>query len=110
MGWDEARDQVARALSAVQARDSALRGVSTTLEVALLEAVVDLDSDQTDAVQALGGGNLIQYSDDGSVRLGQLQRLALMSASFFGDEETGQGGLLEQLRAMSDPNLPDSDI
>lgn len=110
MGWDEARDQVARALSAVQARDSALRGASTTLEVAILEAVVDLDSDQSDAVSTLGEGNLIEYSDDGNVRLGQLQRLDLMEATFFGDSATGQKGLIAQMREMPDPNVADTDV
>lgn len=110
MGWDEARDQVARGMSAVQARDSALRGASTTLEIAILEAVVDLDSDQSDAVATLGDGNLVEYSDDGNVRPGQLQRLATMRATFFGDEATGQEGLISQMRTMADPNVPDKDV
>jgi len=98
--WDDARNQIARALSAVQARDSALRGASTTTEIAILEAIVDLDSDQSDAVQTLGEGNLVEYSDDGSVRPGQLQRLDQLEATFFGDESTGQKGLIDQLRAL----------
>lgn len=107
MGWDEARDQVARALSAVQARDSALRGASTTIEVAILEAVVDLDADQSDAVATLGAGNRVEYSDDGNVRPGQLQRLATMESTFFGGD--GQEGLIAQMRRMPDPNVPDRD-
>lgn len=110
MGWDEARNQVARALSAVQGRDAALRGASTTLEIAILEGVIDLDSDQSDAVATLGAGNMIEYSDDGNVRLGQLQRLDLLEATFFGDSETGQQGLLEAMRSMPDPNLADTDV
>lgn len=110
MGWDEVRDQVARALSAMQARECALRGTSTTLEVALLEAVVDLDSDQSDAVATLGEGNLVQYSDDGKVRPGQLQRLTQLESTFFGDSATGAKGLLDAMRDMPDPNAADEDV
>ena len=103
MGWDSARDQVARALSAVQARDSALRGSATTLDIAILEAIVALDSDQSDAVQTLGAGNLVEYSDDGSVRPGELQRLAQLKAAFFGNAATGSSGLIAELRKLPNP-------
>lgn len=99
MALDNARTQVARALSAVQARDAALRGAATTLEIAILEAVVDLDSDQSDAVDTLGGGNLVEYTDDGSVRPGQLQRLQALDSVFFGSD--GAQGLIDALRSQA---------
>ena len=102
MNWDSARGQIANALAAVQARDAAVRGASTTVEIALLEAIVDLDSDQADAVSTLGAGNPVVYSNDGNVRLGRLQQLARMESTFFGGD--GQPGLLAELRALPDPN------
>ncbi len=94
----------------MQARDSALRGANTTLEIAILEAIVELDSDQSDAVDTLGEGNRVEYTDDGNVRLGQLQRLDLMEKTFFGDTSTDQKGLIAQMREMADPNAPDLDL
>ena len=103
MGWDETRLQVARALSAVQSREIAARGTNTTLEISILEGVVALDSAQVSAVDTLGEGNLIEHTDDGNVRLGQLQRLEAMKALFFGDTASGQKGLLDIMREMPDP-------
>ena len=76
-----------------------------TLEQALLEAVVELDSAQSNAVDTLGEGGLIKYSDDGQVRQGQLQRIEQMRAHFFGDDATGQVGLLDAIRDSEDPAL-----
>lgn len=95
--WDAVREQLSRALGALAARDTATAGTSTTLEVAILEAVVDIDSDQSDAVSTLGEGNRITYNDDGAVRPGQLQRLDALEAALLGDE-----GLLAQLRDAPD--------
>jgi len=108
--WDDAVNQIARALSAIQARDSALRGASTTLDLAILEAVVDLDSDQSDAVATLGAGNFVEYTDDGNVRQGQLQKISALEATFFGDTSTGQTSMIAALRALPDPNKPDQEI
>ncbi len=103
LGLDAAREQVARALGAIRARDVATNASNTTLEIAILEAVVDLDSEQTSAVDTLGAGNMIEHDDDGNVRAGQLQRLAVLESIFFGDESTGQVGLLDTLLTMQDP-------
>lgn len=86
----------------MQAREVATRGQNTTLEIAMLEAVVDLDSAQTDAVESLGEGSGIEYSDDGNVRPGQLQRLEQLETTFFGDS-SGSEGLISQMRKMDDP-------
>lgn len=104
MGWDDAREKVSQALSLVRARDVAARGTNTTLEIAILEAIVDLDSAQTDAVDTLGAGNLIEYSDDGNVRPGRLQQLDALEVTFFGEDRTGKtDGLFVQLRELPDP-------
>ena len=105
MALDDAREQVARALSGIQGREIAARGTNTTLEISILEAIVALDSEQASAVSTLGDGNLIEHSDDGNVRQGELQRLAALESAFYGDPATGQKGLLDTLREMPDPNV-----
>lgn len=105
MGLDSAREQVARALSAIQGREIAACGTNTTLEISILESIVALDSEQASAVATLGDGNLVEHSDDGNVRPGQLQRLAALESAFYGDAATGQKGLLDTLREMPDPNV-----
>lgn len=108
MDTNEARIELARALSELHSRDSALRGTATTLDVSLLEAILALDSDQSDALQTLGAGNRLEYSDDGRVRLGRLQRLQRMRERLFGTSDSK--GLLQLLRDMPDTNQSDEDI
>ena len=73
------------------------------LDQSILEEVVRLDSSQTDAVATLGEGNLVEYTDDGSVRPGVLQRLEQMQEYFFGSDEAQ--GLFDAMRAAEDPNF-----
>ena len=102
MGWDEIRRNVAQGLSWVKARENSIQAVGTTLEQSILEAVVELDSSQTDVISTLGEGNLLEYRDDGALRPGQLQRLEQMKEYFFGDADTE--GLLDAMRESEDPN------
>lgn len=97
MDWDSVREQVARAMGSVQGRDAALNAANTTLEIAIIEAIVEIDSDQSDSVATLSNGNLIEVSDDGKVRPGQLQRLAALKATFYGDG-SGTDGLIAQMK------------
>lgn len=101
MGWDDLRAQVGQALSMLQARDRALQGTRTTLDTALLETLVDLDSSQADPVALLGSGSSFVYGSGTGVRRGQLQRLQLIEATFFGSG--GSGGLLSALSSLPSP-------
>ncbi len=111
MGWDDVRQNIAFGLGWLKARENSIQAQGTTLEQSILEEVVALDSSQVDAVETLGEGNLIDYSDDGSVRPGELQRLEQLRNYFFGDSESGQQGLFDAMREMDDPNfLEDPDL
>lgn len=103
MGWDDIRQNISRGLGWMQAREAGIQASGTTLEQALLEEIVSLDSSQADAVESLGSGRLVEYSEDGNVRPGELQRLQRLQAYFFG--EGGSGGLFAAMRAADDPNL-----
>lgn len=109
MGWDETRQNIARGLGWLRARENSLQAESTTFEQSLLEGIVELDSSQTDAVAALGEGTLVEVRDDGNLRSGELQRLETLKAYFFGDD-AGSPGLFDAMRAQDDPNyLADPD-
>ena len=104
MDWDRIRRNLAAGLARIKAREESQQAGATTFEQALLESVVDIDSDQADAVATLGSGNLVSYLDDGRVRPGQLQRLQQTRSYFFGDPSTGEGNLFDQLRSFADPH------
>ena len=108
MGWEDTRRSLAAGISWLRSRETAIGVEGTTVAQALLEAVVELDSAQADAVATLGAGGLVQYSDDGQVRVGQLQRLEQMKAHFFGDPATGQVGLLDTIRTAADPSIAEA--
>lgn len=104
MEWGKVQQPLANAAGAIQARDAALQGSGTTLEIAILEAIVRLDSAQTSAVETLGAGGMLVFSDDGRVRPGELQQLDALEATFFGSSD-GAPGLLDTIRGMRSPAL-----
>lgn len=105
MSWEDTQRSLAQGLGWLRARETSLGAGSMTMGQALLEAIVELDSAQSDALETLGAGGLVQYTDDGQVRLGQLQRIEQMRAHFLGDSSTGQVGLLDAIRDSEDPSL-----
>lgn len=109
MSWDTAIANVSAALARVLGTQGAEQAQGTTLEQAILEEVVVLDSSQTDAVSSLGSGNLIDLDDNGNVRMGELQRLQQMRDFFFGDDSGTSPGFFAQMGEMGDPNM-DSDL
>jgi len=103
VSWDALRANVASGLAWLRGREVSTNTAGVTQGQAILEAIVELDSDQADAVETLGSGNLIEYRDDGSVRPGRLQRIEQIRAYFFGDSATGEGGLFDAMREAEDP-------
>jgi hypothetical protein len=103
VAWDEFHQQIAFGLNWVKARENSEQALNTTLEQAILEQVVSLDSSQLDAVATLGQGNLVEYNDDGTVKRGSLQRLQQIRKTFFGGD--GSTGLFDAMRESEDPNL-----
>jgi hypothetical protein len=107
MSWRDVQQQLAVGITWLRSREIAIGGGAITLDQALLEELVAIDSEQVDALATLGEGGKIDYADDGSVRLGQLQRIRRMRTTFFGDSETGATGLLDNIKDQG-PSLIDA--
>jgi hypothetical protein len=105
MGWERIQQGLAEAAVWIAGQEAADGGAAITLPQATLEAVLEIDSSQPDAIAVLGAAGKIDNTDDGRVRLGKLQRLEQLRSSFFGDPVTGEGGLLEALRNEGDELL-----
>lgn len=100
MSWDAVRISLAEGLAWLRGQEVATNAAGTTIEQALLETIVEIDSDQTTG--------LVEVRDDGTIRPGQLQRVQELRNRFFGfTDENGNPvkGILEQARGLEDPNL-----
>lgn len=96
MKWDDIALQLSRATTILQGEVTAAAGVGTTAEVAIVEAILALDSSRDDQVATLGNaGNRLNFTSEGTIRPGELQQLDILEAIFF-----GANGLLEQLKKL----------
>ncbi len=100
MAWEDLQRQLATGVVWLRAQEVGAASGTLSMEQALLEAIVEIDSDPAgsqDAIDTLGAGGAMDYDDDGAVRPGKLQRLACIRTHFLGDGEDSPG-LLDILR------------
>ena len=113
MSWDQVRIGLAEGLAWLRSREVSTNAAGMTIDQAILEAIVEIDSEEgASEVATLRASKVIDVNDDAAVRPGLLQRLKVLEDSFLGYTTTDDAGnpvvvkgILELAQELEDPNL-----